>query len=83
MADSTYYAWTQIRYDADESGRPKVVNEGETVTASKIGVSKEEFEDMVERGVIRTDKYPDVEEGQSPREYFIHKAKEMEGNAEE
>jgi len=65
------YAWSSFRLDVDEHGKAKkVVEPGEEVTAEKLKVSKEEFENLIEVGSVRDLEYPPVEPGQSPAEYF-------------
>jgi len=48
------YAWSSFRLDVDEHGKAKkVVEPGEEVTAEKLKVSKEEFENLIEVGAVR------------------------------
>lgn len=71
MAD-TYYAWSDIRSsEAEETTDVKVTKAGETVTASDLGVSDEEFQALVESGAVKTEEYPELPEGYtgSPAQY--------------
>jgi len=78
MAD-TYYAWSEIQVGtpADESEeKVKKVKQGETVSASSLGIPDEEFESLVESGAIKTEEYPELPEGYtgSPAQYAQEKA---------
>jgi hypothetical protein len=71
------YAWSSFRLDVDEHNKAKkVIEPGEEVTAEKLKVSKEEFENLIEVGAVRDLEYPPVEPGQSPAEYFRSAAAE-------
>ena len=79
-----YYAWSEIRYDAEvtEDGvyaHPVSVMPGGEVSASKLKLSKEQFQELVDAGAVREEKFP-VPEGdtRSPREWYLDKAREME-----
>jgi len=54
-----YYAWSEF---------PGKAVPGDTVTADKLGVSKEEFDAFVESGAVREDKFPENLGGLSPAE---------------
>lgn len=54
----TYYAWSQFRITKDD--KRVVIKEGEEVTASKLDVSDDEFQGLVENGSVRTTEYPDA-----------------------
>lgn len=81
-----HYAWSEIVHGAevDKDGTflsNKSVPVGSEVNASKLGISKEDFDALVESGAVRTDKYPVPEgDGRSPIEYLRTKAAEMEGS---
>ena len=79
MAESLY-AWTEIRYGADENGRPKSVAYGETVTKAKLNISDEEFRALMEAGSVRSTKPPELPEtwGGSPIEYLREQAAQAE-----
>jgi hypothetical protein len=70
MADKTYYAWSPIRSAkvTDASATPPKVEHsnaqpGDSVTAAKLGLSKEQFDELVASGAVRETKYPDLPEG--------------------
>lgn len=65
-----YYAWTEIKA-GDKSAKA-----GDTVTAEKLGIDKEEFDAMVESGAVREEKFPDLPEGYtgSPSDYYKEQA---------
>jgi hypothetical protein len=48
-----YYAWSNIQA-GEKSAAP-----GDTVSASTLGLSEEEFEELVEAEAVREDKYPE------------------------
>jgi len=75
----TYYAWSPIPTDHNEFGQPtKRIEVGDTVTADKVGVSKEEFEYLIEAGAVREEKYPeDLAPNQSPNELERQQRREM------
>ena len=91
MADATYYAWSPIRggkrTGEGDDAKVEAVNvaAGETVTASKLGVSKEEFQALVDSGAVRTQKYPDLPEGyqDSPVNFMRQQALEAAGDNDE
>jgi len=75
MAD-TYYAHSTIKNaesaepDADA---PKVetIKPGEEVSQASLGVSDEEWEQLVDAGSVRPYDYPDdLKEGQTPAQYY-------------
>jgi len=51
MAD---YAWSQINCDKG------VFQPGDSVSAEKLGVSKEDYDALKEAGSVREEKYPDM-----------------------
>src|SRR4051794_5751963 len=62
---STYYAWSRILYGAefDDKTNSKVkdlyVELGDTVTASQLGISDDDFQALVNEGAIRDYELPD------------------------
>lgn len=64
------YAWTNV------SAGDKSAKYGEVVTASKLGISKEQFDAHVESGAFRTTKPPDLPETWqgSPVDYLRQQA---------
>lgn len=80
------YAWSVFHTEFNEYNQPtKSVMPGDEVTADKIGVDKETFEDLVERGVVREQPYPeDLPDDLSPNEYFRQQdAKMVAGELDE
>lgn len=71
MADKTYYAWSVFNLVKD--GKKSVVNPGDKVTASGLGVPDEEFAAYIENGAVRSIEYPKLPDGftGSPREFRI------------
>jgi hypothetical protein len=70
--DKTYYAWSTFQKARDEWGRvTERVMPGEEVSASSLGVTDEEFKDLVSIGAVRSTEYP-VPEGStaSPVEHL-------------
>jgi hypothetical protein len=66
-----YYSWSNFSLDIDEHGKAKkVIGPGVEVTAEKLKVTKDEFDVMIESGVVRTQRYPDIPDFQSPTEYY-------------
>jgi hypothetical protein len=58
---ATYYAWTRFEAERNDWGvATKIINPGDAVTASDLGVNKEEFDEYIDSGAVRTDKYPDM-----------------------
>jgi hypothetical protein len=74
---ATFYAWSNI-----ESSKG-TVSVGGVVTADKLGVSKEGFAELVEAGAVRTQKYPETNQYESPREANIRKLNESIEEARE
>lgn len=68
MAD-TYYAWSRILYDIerndDNSKKSDVyANPGDEVSASSLGISDEQFQELIDGGAVRN--YPFPPELQDP-----------------
>lgn len=55
---TTYYAWTNIR--GGTAKEPKTVEVGSKVTASDLGISDNEFQELIDIGAVRTYEYPDM-----------------------
>ena len=65
MAD---HVWSPIHY-TDNDGNRQVVEVGETTSASKLNLNKEEYQQLKDAGAIRDKKHPnDLRESESPRE---------------
>jgi hypothetical protein len=77
---ATYYAWSRIQYDAkvDETGvitEVFSVSPGEKVTAQKLGLSTEQFNGLLAKGVVRTSPLPKtMKHNESPRRAMIREA---------
>jgi hypothetical protein len=83
MADTKYYAWSQIVVGRDEWGRnTEVVSPGTEVTAQTLKANKDQFNEFLEAGVVRTAKYPDMGDfNGSPVEFYREQARRAEENA--
>lgn len=67
---ATYYAWSNFPIEKNEWGQTtKTIEVGEEVTAQKLGVSKEEWDELVESGAVSEEEYPDIPASMSPAEY--------------
>lgn len=77
------YAWTNIQTGKDKAGRGILTRCGEEVTASSLGLTKEQFSELVRAGAIRKEPYPPITEGStlSPVEYNKRMILLAEGNA--
>lgn len=54
----TYYAWTRIPVIRNEWGQlEKEIQPGEKISADDLGVSKDEFQELIDIGAVRTDEY--------------------------
>jgi hypothetical protein len=79
---ATYYAWSNFPIERNEAGvTTKVIAVGDKVTQNDLGVSDDEWEQLVEVGAVRTDKYPDIPDHMAPAEY--EKAQANQGIVEE
>lgn len=86
-----FYAWSVIQYDADvdDSGssiKHKRVAFGEEVSADKLGLDDEQFEQLVEAGSVRATRPPDMPKGYqgSPVDFMREQiAAAAEGNVAE
>ena len=78
MADKMY-AWSTFHEERNEYGQPtKTISPGDTVTQDQLGVSDEEWEYLIETGVVRTEEYPeDIPEDMAPAEYEKQKMAEF------
>jgi hypothetical protein len=79
MADSsdTYYAWSPIRYGGDKAEdegslggaaapNVQIVSVGDTVDAGTLGISDEDFQDLIDAGSVREMEPPkDIPDGMS------------------
>lgn len=77
-----YYAWTPILLTPDVDPDSKThklpipkVQVGEEVNPSKLGVDQDEFNKLIEHGVVRTTPYPDVSREESPKQSMMRKAR--------
>ena len=67
-----FYAWSDI-HTSD-----KVIATGDKVDQKMLGVSDDEWESLVENGVVRNRKHPPTNVGESPREYSLRKLAELQ-----
>lgn len=81
-----WYAWSEIRYGAEvekDTGvilKHKSVKAGESVTAAKLGINEDAFQQLVDAGSVRSYKGPHAEmekagvlNDMSPVEYLREK----------
>lgn len=83
---ATMYAWTEIRYGADVDEKTGVVKSvkrvmpGETVTASKLGLDDDAFQQLVDGGSVREYPFPkkmlEDNDSRSPVEYLREQAEQ-------
>lgn len=80
MAD-TMYAWSDIQYGAETAADGTVtkvlsVKAGDSVTKSKLGVSDEDWNELIAAGSVRPYKYPDMPDtfGGSPVDFLRQQA---------
>jgi hypothetical protein len=67
---ASYYAWSNFPVERNEWGQPtKIIKVGDSVSASDLGVSKEEFEELIAVGAVSEEEYPDIPASVSPAEY--------------
>jgi hypothetical protein len=65
-----YYAWSNFPVERNEWGQPtKVIEVGDSISMSDLGVSKEEWEALIESGAVSEEEYPDIPDSVSPAEY--------------
>lgn len=76
---ATMYAWSPINKVDEKTGRVSAdIKVGDSVSKSDVG---DDWDYLVETGAIREQKYPPVDDGQSPTEYFkALSAKAASGN---
>lgn len=78
----THYAWSNFPVERNEFGQTtKTIKAGDEVSQSDLNVSDEDWEELLEVGAVREEKYPDVEPGQSPAEYMAAHPEELEEDA--
>lgn len=66
------YAWSRFAKDVNEWGRAgSYVNPGDEITQDDLGLSDDAWQELIDMGAVREEKYPDVNAGESPAEYFI------------
>jgi hypothetical protein len=74
---ATTYAWSEI-HGTDKDGKAVKIMPGDKVTAADLGMSDEEFAELVENGSVREVKFPeDLPSDQSPTDYAKQKLLEM------
>lgn len=76
MATGTYYAWAPIQSSESKEGAEVVTfKPGDTVTAEKLKIDKDEFQLLIDCRAVRTMKYPDMGNSQvSPVEFLKKQA---------
>lgn len=86
MAD-TYYAWSPIRYAAETNDQGNIIaystlEVGKKADAKTLGISDEDFQDLVDGGSVSTEKYPDLPDGytDSPKNFMFDELKLAEGH---
>jgi hypothetical protein len=74
-----FVAWSNLRGGKGEE--IVEVKPGESVTASQLGLNDEQFQQLVDAGSVRKQKYPDMPEGyqDSP----VNRMRELAAEAEE
>ena len=53
---ATYYAWSNIKTGKD--GKPFAAKVGDKVDASTLGLDEEQFQELIDAGSVREQKYP-------------------------
>lgn len=76
-----HYAWSHIRHHDSENGR-HTIKPGTKVSAGMLGMSDEEFDELVESGAVREDKWPeglnpDNPSAPSPNQYRLQQLREQ------
>ena len=75
---ASYYAWSNFPVERNEWGQvTKTIEVGESITADKISVSKEEFDELIEIGAVSEEEYPDIPDSVSPAEYEMSQANQQ------
>ena len=68
--DGPYYAWNTFTTEFDDHGIPQTkIVPGDEVTQDDLGVSDEEWDELIETGAVSEEEYPDVPDHISPAEY--------------
>lgn len=84
------YAWSNIQHGVDrDTTDPTVITRyhttkrGSVVTADKLGLSDEQFQELVDAGSVRSIPYPDMPDtwGGSPVEWYREQARLAADNA--
>ena len=75
---TTWYSWTTIKCAKDD-GSEFEVKPGEEVTADKLNVDDEEFDQMIDARVVRQSKYPDMPKNfpGSAKDYILQQNKKQ------
>lgn len=90
MADK-WYAWSRIQYGANidptEGSNQilshKSVEVGAEVTAEKLGISEQDFQQLIDAGSVREYEFPQMPEnyGDSPINFLKHQVRLIEAQA--
>ena len=69
---ASYYAWSPIQTEPDEKGKMQTIKLGESVSASDLDLTDEEFQYYIDNKVVREQPYPEslVDSVTPPSEYF-------------
>jgi hypothetical protein len=80
----TWYVWSNISSGKDKSGRPIQTVVGEEVTAGSLGLTDEQFSELIVAGAVRKERYPDILPGSTmaPAEFYKRQAMVAEGKAD-
>jgi hypothetical protein len=72
-----YYAWTDIHYSSNK--KRLTVKAGAEVSAQKLGIDEEEWDQLVEARVVRTIKYPNMPASftGSPKDFVLKQRSEQ------
>ena len=67
-----HYAWTTFVTGRNDYGQvTETIKPGDSVTQEKLGVSEEEYQELLDVGAIREEAYPkDIPNDMSPVEYY-------------
>lgn len=79
------YAWSNFKKKVNEWGQVEEwVRPGDSVSQSDLGVSDEEWQDLIDSGAVREQEYPeDLPPDVSPAEYYAaNPAEAQEAEAE-
>jgi hypothetical protein len=65
------YAWINFVIERNEHGQPSAtLKPGDEVTQQDLGVSDEDWQQLIEGGSVRPQPYPKIPDNLSPAEHF-------------